>query len=91
MPTIWDDLLIIMIFLVPFLLIQIFLSIRKRIIWGFVIPILWTVLGVWMIISNRRNESSHIPELILFYLIGDLIFIGILFLIKHLRKRSHMI
>lgn len=88
MPTIWDDLLIIALFLVPFLLIQIFLSTRKKLFWGFVIPVLWTALGVWMVISNYRNDSSYIMELIVFYLTGNLLFIGLLLLFRHLKRRK---
>lgn len=88
MPTIWDDLLIIFLFLIPFLLMQIFLSTRRKLIWGFIIPVLWTAFGIWMASSNYRHESSHIIELVFFYLLGNLIFIGMLILFRYLKKRK---
>lgn len=88
MPTVWDDLLIIFMFLIPFLLIHIFFSTRKKLFWGFIIPVLWTAFGVWITINNHKQESDHIIELIFFYLIGDLIFIGMLLLFKYLKKRK---
>jgi ABC-type nickel/cobalt efflux system permease component RcnA len=74
--------------MVPFLLIQIFLSTRRRLFWGFVIPALWTVFGVWMTISNYRNKSSNIMELVIFYILGNVIFIGLLMLFRYLRRRK---
>ena len=88
MPTILGDLLIILLFIVPFLLIQILLSTRRRLFWGFIIPVLWTAFGVWMIISNYKHGSSFIPELIIFYLIGDMVLIGMLILFKYLKRRK---
>ncbi len=88
MPTIWDDLLIILVLLIPFLLIQVFLSSRRRLFWGFIAPALWSVLGVWMIISNHKNDSTYITELIIFYLAGDLIFVGILLLIRYFKRKK---
>lgn len=88
MPKIWEDLLIILLFLIPFLLMQIFFSTRRRLFWGFIIPILWTSLGVWMTISNYKHESSYILELVIFYLIGSFLLIGMLILIRYLKRRK---
>lgn len=86
MPTIWDDLLIIFIFVMPFLILQIFLSTRKKLFWGIIVPVLWTGFGIWTIIRNYMDQSRHIKELIIFYLIGDLIFVGILVIFKYRKK-----
>jgi len=88
MPTVWSDLLIVFLFFLPFLLMQIFLSTRRRLFWGFIVPVLWSALGVWMTITNYRHESSYILELVFFYLIGDLLFIGLLILIRYLKRRK---
>jgi hypothetical protein len=87
MPVIWVDLLTIFLFLIPFLLIHIFFSTRKRFFWGLVVPVLWTAFGVWMTISNYKHESIYIMELIFFYLIGDIIFIGLLLIIRYMKKK----
>lgn len=88
MPTVWDDLLIILIFSLPFMFLQVLLSTRKKLILGFIVPVLWTALGVWSIISNYKGGSSYIRELIIFFLIGDLIFIGVLGLMRWLRMKK---
>jgi hypothetical protein len=88
MPTFWDDLLIICLFLIPFLLIQIFFATRRRLLWGFVIPLLWTALGAWMVVNSYKKDSSNILELIFFYLTGDLLLTGILILFRYLKRRK---
>ncbi|NLO08579.1 MAG: hypothetical protein GX129_01755 [Clostridiales bacterium] len=88
MSIFWNDLLIIFLFLLPFLLIQIFLSTRRKLFWGFIIPVLWTAFGIWITISNYKHESSYILELVFFYLIGNLIFIGMLILFRYLKRRK---
>lgn len=90
MPTFWDDLLIIFIFSLPFLLLQLLLSTRKKIFLGFIVPILWTALGIWTIINNYKDGNSYIKELIFFFLIGDIILIGILALMKRLKVKKDL-
>lgn len=88
MPTVWEDLAIISIFVIPFLILHVFLSARRKMIWGFIVPTLWTAFGVWTIITCYMQESQNIKELIFFFLLGDFVYIFILLLIKHLRKKS---
>ncbi len=86
MPTIWDNISIILIFIMPFFVLQILLSTRRKWFWSLIVPVLWTGLGVWTTVKNYMNQSRHIRELIVFYLIGDLIFAGIPVLLRY-RKR----
>ncbi|CUH91733.1 hypothetical protein [Herbinix luporum] len=87
MPTVWDNLFTILIFAIPFLILQVFFSTRKKLIWGIIVPVLWSAFGVWHIISNYRQQSQNIKELIIFYIIGNLILIGILVLVRYIKGR----
>lgn len=86
MPTVWDDLLVVLIFTVPFLMLQALLSARKKLLWGFIIPILWTALGAWVAIKS--SESGHMSEMILFFLATDIILFGILVLVRYLKRKK---
>jgi uncharacterized membrane protein len=89
MPESFYDTVVILFFTVlPVILIllQILLSSRKKIVWGFVVPLLWTALGIWMI-AGRQDKSSFTAELVLFFAAGDIILIGIMLLVRYLKKR----
>lgn len=88
MPTFWDDLLIILIFSLPFLLLQLLMSTRKKMSLGLIVPTLWTALGIWTLINNYKDGSSYIKELIFFFIIGDIILIGILALMNWLKMKK---
>lgn len=86
MPTLWDNFLVIFIFTMPFLILQIIMSTRKKWFWGLTVPALWTGLGVWISVKNYMNHSRYIKELIIFYLIGDMLLVVIMILIRYRKK-----
>lgn len=70
---------------VTLILIQLFLAGRKKLIWGFIVPILWTSLGAWMIIRNHNEGSLFSFELVGFFLLGDGLLLGLLALVRVLK------
>lgn len=90
MPESFYDTVVILFFTVlpiTLILLQIFLSSRKKTVLGFVLPLLWTALGIWIISAGRKDTSSFTTELLIFFAAGDIILIGIMLLVKYLKKR----
>lgn len=90
MPEKFYDIVVILFFsVIPLILIvlQCVLSLRRKLVYGFIIPALWSTLGAWMLIAGRGDEVQFGFELFLFFLGGDVILFGILALIKY-RKRQ---
>ncbi|MHB8131739.1 MAG: hypothetical protein ACYDEX_22410 [Mobilitalea sp.] len=69
------------------LLLQAFLSARKRILWSALVPTLWTALGAWMVIAGYYGGRGISGELIIFFLAGDLLLIGITAFIRNWKKK----
>lgn len=68
--------------------LQILLSTRKHLGFGFIIPILWGLLGLSMILNNREDGSIFTSEMILFFVLGEIVLFGVLFLCKYIQKRK---
>lgn len=88
MPESFYDTVVLLFFtVIPLILIllQWFLS-TKKLAWGFVIPAIWSAFGIWMLIAGRGDDVRYSFELFLFFLGGDVLLLGILSLIKYLKK-----
>lgn len=86
----YDIITILLLTVVPLLLLllHIFLSTRKRLIWSLLVPVLWTSLGAWMIIAGYEDFGFS-RELFVFYLLGDVIlFVGTLLIRKRMRLKK---
>lgn len=86
----FDIITILLLTAVPLLmlLLHIFLSTRSVIFWSFLVPILWSSLGAWMIAAGYENFGFS-RELFIFYLIGDVIlFLVTLFLRKRIKRKQ---
>ncbi|HWT74923.1 MAG TPA: hypothetical protein VN258_09430 [Mobilitalea sp.] len=75
---------------VPFLLLllHIFLSTRKSILWSIPAPVLWTALGIWIMAVVYKDLGFN-EELLIFFLAGDAI-MGLLtwFIRRGKRKKN---
>jgi hypothetical protein len=65
-----------------FLLLHIFLSTRARLIWSFIVPFLWTAMGIWMILAEYIQERGFANEIFIFFLAGDFILVTATILIR---------
>ena len=75
MPEKYFDLITILLLTVLpliLLLLHMYLSARRAVIYSFLVPMLWTALGVWMIVASYEDFGFG-TELFIFYLAGDLI------------------
>lgn len=70
-----------------FIILQAILSTRRKMIWGFILPALWTIMGLWMLIRNYKTGSLFALELMLFFLAGDVILFGVMALIRYLKQK----
>lgn len=86
----YNTIVILLLTVVPFmlLLLHTFLATRKRVAWGLVVPVIWTALGLWMIISGYQQDRGFSWELIIFFLGGDLILFGIWSLIRYMKRKK---
>ncbi|MBH1940729.1 hypothetical protein I5677_07500 [Mobilitalea sibirica] len=74
---------------ITMILLQIFLAKRKKLVWGFVVPVLWSVIGAtWIIKSNQKEDAKYLFGLFLLFIIGDLVLLGILALMRQLKKKK---
>lgn len=82
----YDAIAMICIVVVPVLLIllHIFLSSRKKLFWGFIIPVIWLICGIYMVIK----AVSFPVELGIFFGIIFLILIAILCSIRICKKKN---
>lgn len=90
MPDAFYDTVVILFFTalpVILILFQIFLSSREKAVLGFIVPLLWTALGIWMTLAGWKDKGSFTAELALFFAAGDIILVGIMLLVKHIKKR----
>lgn len=61
--------------------LHIFFATRKRLAWGFIIPFLWSALGIWILFVRYSDE------VLIYFMAGDLILFGILALIRNIKKK----
>jgi hypothetical protein len=66
------------------LLLHLFLSFRKKAFWGFVVPILWSILSVWIV----SKTQSYPSEMIIFCIGVDVILIAIWAFIRFILKKK---
>ena len=86
----YDSVVIIAFTVVPItlILLQILLSTRKKLLLGFIVPLLWTVLGAWMLIRGYMEDRDFSFELLTVFLVGDIILLAILALFKYLKEKK---
>jgi uncharacterized membrane protein YeaQ/YmgE (transglycosylase-associated protein family) len=87
----WNDTIAVLFFtIIPlvFLLLQGFMSLKKQMIWGFLVPILWSLSGAWIESSIYRRESRISIVILITFVIGDIILFTIFSLIRFLRKNK---
>ncbi len=86
----YDTIVILFYTVVPLILIllQVFFSTRRKRIWGFIIPVLWTTMGIWMALRNKEAGSIFTLEMILFFLAGDVILFGIMAFVRYLKNKK---
>lgn len=71
------------------LLLQLLLASRKRLFPGFIIPVIWSVLGIiWIFKSEFRDDREYILKLFILFLTGDVILLAILAYFKLYRKNK---
>jgi len=70
-----------------FFLLHIFLSLRKKWFWSGMIPVLWTALGTWMMVSGYQLEGFA-EELFFFFLAGDTLFVITSILLRKYRMKN---
>lgn len=68
--------------------LQILLSTRKHIGLGFIIPIIWALLGLSMILNNKEDGSIFTSEMIFFFALGEIVLFGVFFLCKYIQKKK---
>jgi uncharacterized membrane protein YeaQ/YmgE (transglycosylase-associated protein family) len=93
MPESFYDMVVVLFFtVVPVVLIgaQVIMSTRKKYIWGFIVPILWSALGAWILIKGYLDDKHFSFEMLIVFLIGDAVLLGILALFRYLRRRKRM-
>lgn len=90
MPESFYDTIVILFFtVVPIilLLIQVLLSTRRKPVWGLVVPLLWTLLGTWVILSGYFQGRGFSGELFIVFFLGDLILTGVMVLMRYIKKK----
>lgn len=89
MDPFFDFFVILFIAVIPvvFLLLQAFLSSRKRVRFSVIIPIIWTLLGAWIIIVRFVKDDILSSPLCIYFIGGDIILIGITILMRYLKSR----
>lgn len=90
MPESFYDMMVVLYFtVVPvlFISLQILLSTRKRLIWGFIAPVIWSALGAWILIKEYLADKRLSYELLLVFLAGDLLLFGLLALCRYIKGR----
>lgn len=90
MPESFYDMVVVLFFtVVPVVLIgaQILLSTRKNYLWGFIVPILWSALGAWILIKGYLDDKTFSFEMLIVFLVGDVVLLGILALFRYLRRK----
>ncbi len=91
MPESFYDMVVVLFFtVVPVVLIgaQIFMSTRKKLLWGFVVPFLWSALGTWILIRGYLSDKQFSFEMLIVFLVGDAVLFGILALFNHRKRRK---
>ncbi len=90
--SILDTMVILYFTLVPalFLSLQIWLSLRRKLLWGFLVPAIWSALGTWILIKGYQEDKTISYELLIVFLVGDLLLLGLLALCRYLKKRRLM-
>ncbi|HKL98516.1 MAG TPA: hypothetical protein VJZ06_01255 [Mobilitalea sp.] len=86
----YDSVVIIAFTVVPItlILLQILLSTRKKLILGFIVPLLWTVLGAWILIRGYMEDKDFSFEMLIVFIVGDFILLAILALFKYLKEKK---
>ena len=90
MPESFYDMVVILYFtVVPviFISLQILLSTRKKLIWGFVVPVIWSALGAWILIKGYLDDKQLSYEMLIVFLVGDILLVGLLVLSRYLMGR----
>ncbi|MDF2539499.1 MAG: hypothetical protein K0S76_2520 [Herbinix sp.] len=90
MPGSMSDLIaILFITVIPavFVLLQIFFSWKKKLILSFILPVLWTALGIWMVSTIYYMGEGFSSELVIFFVCGNLILIGITVIVRNIKKK----
>lgn len=91
MPESFYDTVVILFYtVIPLVLIllQVLFSRRKRPAWGFIVPALWTALGIWILVSGQKNDSQYSLELCIFFLGGDAILLCVMALTRYLKGKK---
>jgi hypothetical protein len=88
--TFYDTIVVLFFTVVPlvFLFLHTFLSTRKRLVWSLIVPTLWTALGMWMMVAGYVQDRNFSWELLIFFLVGDLLLIGIAAIVSSRKKRK---
>lgn len=92
MPESFYDMMVVLYFtVVPvlFISLQILLSTRKKLLWGFIVPVIWSVLGAWILIKGYLADKQLSYELLIVFLAGDILLYGILILCRYLKGKRH--
>ncbi len=90
MPESFYDMVVVLFFtVVPVVLLslQTLLSTRKRYVWGFIVPILWSALGVWILIRGYMEDKEFSYEMLIVFLAGDVILFGVMALCRYLKGK----
>lgn len=89
MDPIFNVIVILLMVVIPlvFLLLQVFLTSRKKLILSIIIPILWTLLGAWIIITRYVKDDVLSSSMCIFFIGGDIILIGLTFLVRYLKRK----
>ncbi|MDF2589332.1 MAG: hypothetical protein K0S41_3173 [Anaerocolumna sp.] len=64
-------------------LLHLFLSFRKNAFWGFVVPVLWGLLSIWIVSKTQTYPS----EMIVFCIAIDILLIAIWAFIRFVLKK----
>ncbi len=86
----YDQMVIVYFTLVPalFLSFQVFLSTRRRLLWGAIVPLIWSALGAWILIKGYLEDKQLSYELLIVFLVGDFFLLGLLVLCRYLKSRG---
>lgn len=90
MPESFYDMVVTLYFtVVPvlFISLQILLSTRKKLIWGFVVPVIWSALGAWILIKGYLDDKQLSYEMLIVFLVGDILLVGLLVLCRYIMGR----
>ncbi len=86
----YDTVVIICFTVVPvlFLSLQVLLSTRRKLQWGFIIPVIWSALGAWILIKGYLADRQLSYEMLIVFLVGDIILFALLVLCRYLKRRN---